>query len=63
MNVFDPSHVLVVKDLFLNLWLHNKIAEIKDIQISLDFVIPNLTVVFVGFLFQPSNTKADALNC
>ena len=63
LNTCDPSHILVAIDLFVCVWLHNKFAKIKDIQIGLDFVINNLKVFLVGFLFQPTNIKADALNC
>ena len=63
LDICDPSHIMVVDDFFVYLCLHKKFAKIMDIQISLDFVITNLTVFFVGFLLKPTNIKADALNC
>ena len=61
-NMCDPSHILVVNDLFVYLWLHQKLSKIKDIPKSLYFVIFNLTVVLVGFLLLRSKVKADAIN-
>ena len=70
LNIYDPNNILVVNDLFLYLWLYKKFAKIKDIQKSLDFVITNLTVVFDGFLLQPTNLlcrlrykKKNIYNC
>ena len=36
------------------------LQKIKGIQIGLDFMLTNLTVVFVGFLLQPTNQKVCA---
>ena len=63
LNMRDPSHILVLNDLFVYLWLHQKISKIKDIQISLDLVTTNLTVFFYCFfLLLRSKVKSDAIN-